>query len=161
MARTRSSRGASEPVVPATTFHIFPKLPTELRDYTWELAVPGPRLIEVYPRPNRPLFIDETPRYKWRATKCACKHHCQQPLVISHVCRESRKVFAVHRLYQKCFGTLVDWDRDVIYVGSRVGSLHNNEFLKTLSLAGGTYIRGSVVVALWHLRVGQLLTSRL
>lgn len=33
-------------------------------------------------------------------------------------------------IYQKCFGTLVDWERDIICVGPRVGHVHNAEILK-------------------------------
>lgn len=37
----------------------------------------------------------------------------------------------------RCFGTYINWARDIFYIGDQTGHLHNTEFLKTIELAGG------------------------
>jgi hypothetical protein len=47
---------------PLTEFHLFPKLPQEIRDMIWKEALPGPRIIEVIsgrvPRPVPALVFN-------------------------------------------------------------------------------------------------------
>ena len=63
-----------DPVESSRTFHRFDQLPQELRNAIWELAVPGPRLVDInLGKKNGPI------------TSCA-------PPAMLHVCHESRAI---------------------------------------------------------------------
>jgi hypothetical protein len=47
--------------------------------------------------------------------------------------RVSKDFHAVVGQYARCFGTYINWGRDI---GDRTGHLHNTEFLKAVELAG-------------------------
>lgn len=121
------------------------------------VCLPGPRLIEVYPRPPKCSahthiekgmdwqlyygcwnFFDKTVGYSWQAHRCECEHNSHSPIVVSQVCRESRRIFKhVEGQYARCFGTYFSWEHDNLYIGDRTGHLYNTEFLKALEPAGG------------------------
>ncbi|KAH6719818.1 hypothetical protein BKA61DRAFT_707737 [Leptodontidium sp. MPI-SDFR-AT-0119] len=48
-------------VVPATEFHIFPKLPAELRFKIWILSLPGPRVVELHYNALTSRAVSSTP----------------------------------------------------------------------------------------------------
>lgn len=39
--------------------------------------------------------------------------------------------------YSRAFGTFVNWEIDIIYIGGRVGHLHNSQFLNEVEAGGG------------------------
>ncbi|CAD6446756.1 ffea0b3e-48f6-4700-adc1-f561343add27-CDS [Sclerotinia trifoliorum] len=118
---------------PPSTFHSFSCLPTELRTMIWNFAEdsqPG-HVIEVC---NIPNHFDNTGRptsYEWYAIPCRCKKRCFEP-PLARVNQESRKVALNRR--SRCFDHWVDWKKDIIFIGSRVGHLHNTGFLRALEL---------------------------
>jgi hypothetical protein len=120
------------------SFTPFKRLPTELRHYIWELARSGPRLIEVYPRPKARDEEGRVTSYKWRSTKCACILACYSPLSLHHhTSHEARLVASRTGKYSRAFGTWINRDIDILYIGERVGHLHNVGFLSEVAKEGG------------------------
>ncbi|KAH9223196.1 hypothetical protein DL95DRAFT_440888 [Leptodontidium sp. 2 PMI_412] len=119
-------------------FKPIARLPPELQCRIWELACPGSRLIEVYPRQRCRNDFKEVVNFGWQAHRCECEHNCNSPLAISQVRQESRRVFnRVEGEHVKCFGTHINSEKDILYIGDRTGHLHNTEFLKAIDMAGG------------------------
>ncbi|THV55805.1 hypothetical protein BGAL_0003g00470 [Botrytis galanthina] len=126
----KEARAAAQP--PAT-FHAFSLLPTELRTMVWNAAEnsrPG-RLIEVYNIPNHYTITGRPTSFEWHARPCGCEKRCFEP-PLARVNHESRNIALQRR--SKCFGQWVDWDKDMIFIGSRVGHLHNTGFLHALEV---------------------------
>ncbi|ESZ97052.1 hypothetical protein SBOR_2543 [Sclerotinia borealis F-4128] len=130
--RAREMReAASHPPLPPSTFHSFSKLPNELRTMIWNAAEDSQpaHVIEVCNIPD--LYDHEgTPTsFQWFAIPCGCKKRCFEP-PLARVNRESREIALKRR--SRCFGRWVDWDKDIIFIGDRVGHLHNTGFLHAL-----------------------------
>ncbi|RDW83108.1 hypothetical protein BP5796_04599 [Coleophoma crateriformis] len=121
---------------PSKILTIFSRLPTEIRTYIWGLSLPGARLIEVYCRP-RDRHGGFRLGYKWTAVKCQCLRKCHSLPAVFHVNQEARMTAQRNTDYGRCFGTWVNWAADTIFIGPRVGHLHNTQFLDAVAAAGG------------------------
>jgi hypothetical protein len=122
---------------PSRTFPQFPRLPYDLRFKIWELATPGRKLVEVYPRPANRDLENQIIEYSWHATKCACASACHSPLALRHTSQEARQIASRTGKYSWAFDTWVNWSIDIIYIGERVGHLHNAGFLTEVEARGG------------------------
>ncbi|KAM0136106.1 hypothetical protein ACHAP3_004727 [Botrytis cinerea] len=129
----RMAKEASAASQPPSTFHSFRFLPIELRTTVWNFAEDSRsgRLIEVYNIPNHYTITGRPTSFEWHAVPCGCKKRCFEP-PLARVNHESRNVALKRR--SKCFGQWVDWDKDIIFIGSRVGHLHNTGFLHALEV---------------------------
>ncbi|KAA8567100.1 hypothetical protein MFRU_007g02070 [Monilinia fructicola] len=120
---------------PFSTFHLFSDLCLDLKTMIWEAAEalhPG-HVIEVCNRPSH-YNIDGTPiSFEWYAVPCGCEKRCYEPALLS-VNRESRAI--IRKKMSWCFGTWVNWNKDIIFIGDRVGHLHNTGFLQALESQG-------------------------
>jgi hypothetical protein len=75
-------------------FHLFPKLPLELRQKIWQSALPGPRFIEIV---SESCFKSHSPPFTSRTTygwKQGARSHClrckERAPILFFVCKESR-----------------------------------------------------------------------
>lgn len=122
---------AQPPQPSEPTFRLFPRLPTELRVSIWNMAEdsqPG-HVIEIC---NIPAHWDNAANpnsFEWYAVPCGCEKRCLDP-PLARVNHESREIALKRRL--RCFDRWVDWEKDIIYIGDRVGHLHNTGFLQAL-----------------------------
>jgi hypothetical protein len=91
------------------SFSLFPRLPTEIRLKIWQLALPPPRIIELYSIPSTPTSL---PTFK--PVPCDCLANCDIYPAIAAVNRESRSLFLSKFVF--CFGTHVCWKQDTIYI---------------------------------------------
>ncbi|QSZ28914.1 hypothetical protein DSL72_003420 [Monilinia vaccinii-corymbosi] len=120
---------------PSSTFYPFPRLAPELRFMIWNAAedsIPG-HVIEVCNIPDHYDDHETAISFEWRAVACGCEKRCLEP-PLSRVNRESREVSLKRR--SKCFGRWVNWEKDIIFIGDRVGHLHNTGFLQALEKQG-------------------------
>jgi hypothetical protein len=115
-------------IVKATTFTLFPKLPSELRLKIWRLAAPGPRTVPVEYRMKYDTF--EGKRVStfsgWRSS---------DPVpVILHICHEARD--EALKSYQPAFGSYfqqpkiyINFDIDTVLFGMELETLSQNDSL--------------------------------
>ncbi|KAI0123857.1 hypothetical protein BJ170DRAFT_98963 [Xylariales sp. AK1849] len=102
-------------------FHLFPRLPTELRLRIWSCSLPDSRIVSIHcdakpsPGPSAP--------FEARTHECSFTSSAVIPASL-HVCRESRS--EALREYQLSFGTLhqpgkvfFNDSTDVLYFGAR------------------------------------------
>lgn len=82
----------------ATSFHLFPKLPQEIRDAIWRECLPR-RVIEIdFPTEDwiwLDVPLDDDGQTTYRGLRCRMAHTSMinaKPPIISRVCRESRAV---------------------------------------------------------------------
>ena len=91
------------------SFSLFPRLPAEIRLKIWQLALPPPRIIELYSTPPSPTSL---PTFK--PVPCDCLANCDIYPAIAATNRESRFLFLSKFVF--CFGTHVCWKQDTIYI---------------------------------------------
>ncbi|KAI9645063.1 hypothetical protein NHQ30_007102 [Ciborinia camelliae] len=116
---------------PPSTFHSFGRLPTEVRIMIWNAAeeLQSGHVIEVCNLPDHYDNSGVPSSFEWYAIPCRCKRKCFGP-PLALVNRESRGISLKRR--SKCFGQWVNWEKDIIFIGERVGHLHNTGFLHAL-----------------------------
>jgi len=99
-------------VLAISEFTLFPKLPKELRDEIWDIALPGPRILRV----RRDASYIFHRRFLWGRSLCSI---ATAPIATAllHVSREARAVAL--RRYEPSFGGLLvtgpfyfDYERD-------------------------------------------------
>ena len=91
------------------SFSLFPRLPAEIRLKIWQLALPPPRIIELYCIPSTPTSL---PTFK--PVPCDCLANCDIYPAIAAANRESRFLFLSKFVF--CFGTHVCWKQDTIFI---------------------------------------------
>ncbi|KAI9643696.1 hypothetical protein NHQ30_008319 [Ciborinia camelliae] len=119
------------PPPPSRVFHPFPRLPIELRTIIWKASLPS-RVIELYAKPNG--YYRNRRIYSWHVEKCNCLRRCYQEPAVARVNHEARNI--INSGGSKCFGQWIYWERDIIYIGQRVPTLHNSGFLNYLEKRG-------------------------
>lgn len=134
---TPSRRRSSTLSVAATShdqFHPFPRLPLELRLQIWNLALPGPRVVQVIEAKKRHMLTRQA-SYHWTSNS-------PSPILL-RVCKESRE--EALRTYTAAFGrnendgrVYVDFDKDTVFFGRR-------DKLKTLISHYGTLEIESII----------------
>ncbi|KAF7921763.1 hypothetical protein BELL_0325g00100 [Botrytis elliptica] len=108
--------------VKSARFHLFPKLPFELRKRVWWYSLPGARVIEFYCVEGK-FWTEE-----------------EQPIAL-YVCQESRKTaLEVYKLLnfepeRTTEITYFDYELDILYLG--VGNISNCQFLLVEMLRRG------------------------
>ncbi|KAM3075696.1 hypothetical protein ACMFMG_007827 [Clarireedia jacksonii] len=95
------------------------------------------RVIEVYNIPDNYSRDGRINSFAWHAIRCDCPRRCYQEPAIASVNREAREIASSGR--SKFLGQCVYWDMDIIYIGDKVGHLHNTGFLKALEKEGCRY----------------------
>jgi hypothetical protein len=124
------------PTIRSTTprdFHLFPKLPAELRLMIWAAALPGPRLVDV-----KFHFTDEGSRFGSLPMRCTSR---TPPPAILGVCSESRE--EALKKYSLCFTM---WGGEAtIYFDVEVDNLFITcnepmDLLSSLHIVGGLAI---------------------
>ena len=100
---------ASACAAPPSIFHLFPRLPFELRREIWIYALPGPRLIEVCAVESKPCYAPSihgtNPNYRRRAQfgKFFEVGRNRVPAIL-RVCHESREIAL--ESYEYCLSTI-------------------------------------------------------
>ncbi|KAB8291306.1 hypothetical protein EYC80_009992 [Monilinia laxa] len=138
--RLLEAASQSRPLPPSnpqrlSTFHPFSDLCLDLKTLIWnavENLDPG-HVVEVCNRPSHYNDNGTPISFEWYAVPCGCKKRCfEHPL--SRVNREFRKIALKGR--SRCFGQWINWEKDIIFIGDRVGHLHNTGFLQALENEG-------------------------
>ncbi|KAF9871664.1 hypothetical protein CkaCkLH20_10862 [Colletotrichum karsti] len=122
---------------PLDHFHLFSKLPTELRLRIWNFNLPPPRIVPIRCGAKSLSFAShaQTPP----PSTSGCTSYVAIPVNL-HVCHESR--FEALKSYDLCFGMtrnpgqiFFDRDHDVLYFGARDGYMASEaQFLTVMSL---------------------------
>ncbi|KAI3392577.1 hypothetical protein diail_5489 [Diaporthe ilicicola] len=144
----------------ATGFQKFTQLPPEVRNAIWELTLPEPRVLDIYPAStNQKTPATQGLRFANDST--------EQPPAASAVCRESRSIILFHYkpLTLSSATKYVDLSRDMILLES---CLLERELYRTLffmskvarirndvrSIAFGTSYNASLG-GIWHPSLGR------
>ena len=109
----------TQAVVLTNTFHPFSRLPTELRDMIWELAVPGPRLVEVHFNANLKEQCSGEDDAVTRRKPLKHRFLAKLPVLL-HVCRDSRAIgLKYYELALGCKGyskpVFFNFKEDILY----------------------------------------------
>ena len=85
-------------IVPLSEFHVFPKLPPEIRRMVWSIAIPGQRAIRLIPRRPTKIMNQDAAAAKQTYRLCYGPRGFTDhiPTILLHVCKESR-TFALNR----------------------------------------------------------------
>ncbi|KAG6365017.1 hypothetical protein INS49_006623 [Diaporthe citri] len=125
-------------------FHLFSKLPAELRWKIWAFNLPGPRLVSVYcGSKSLTSGLDSGRPLPSPSSSFGCTSQAKIPPNL-HVCHESRR--EALRQYRASFGiarqpgqTFFDSEQDYLYFGPRDGFMASEANLRTvLSLCDPT-----------------------
>lgn len=144
----------------ATEFHKFGQLPPEVRNSIWELTLPEPRVLDIYPAStNQKTPAREGLRFANEST--------ERPPAASAVCRESRSIILYHYrpLTLSSATKYVDLSRDILLLES---CLLERELYRTLlfmskiarirddirSIAFGTSYSANLG-GIWHPSLGR------
>lgn len=144
----------------ATGFHKFTQLPPEVRNSIWELTLPEPRVLDIYPAStNQKTPAREGLRFANEST--------ERPPAASAVCRESRSIILYHYkpLTLSSATKYVDLSRDILLLES---CLLERELYRTLlfmskiarirdgirSIAFGTSYSANLG-GIWHPSLGR------
>ncbi|KAI7786590.1 hypothetical protein LA080_003319 [Diaporthe eres] len=126
------------------TFHLFSKLPAELRWKIWAFNLPGPRLVSVHcGSKSLTSGLDSGRPLPSPSSSFGCTSQAKIPPNL-HVCHESRR--EALRKYRASFGiarqpgqTFFDSEQDYLYFGPRDGFMASEANLRTvLSLCDPT-----------------------
>lgn len=144
----------------ATGFHKFAQLPPEVRNSIWELTLPEPRVLDIYPASTN----QKTPA---RQGLRFANESTERPPAASAVCRESRSIILYHYspLTLSSATKYVDLSRDILLLES---CLLERELSRTLlfmskiarirddirSIAFGTSYSASLG-GIWHPSLGR------
>ncbi|KAL1864411.1 hypothetical protein Daus18300_007643 [Diaporthe australafricana] len=144
----------------ATGFHKFTQLPPEVRNVIWELTLPEPRVLDIYPASTS----QNTPA---RQGLRFANESTERPPAASAVCRESRSIILYHYkpLTLSSATKYVDLSRDILLLES---CLLERELYRTLffmskmarirngirSIAFGTSYSASLG-GIWHPSLGR------
>jgi 2EXR family len=82
------------PLVPLSEFHLFPKLPPEIRSIIWKCAIPGQLAVHVIPQgvPKDPKPARQPEECKYRLRYGPGGFMDYIPTVLLHICKESRSL---------------------------------------------------------------------
>lgn len=144
----------------AAAFHKFSQLPPEVRNSIWELTLPEPRVLDIYPAStNQKTPAKQGLRFANEST--------ERPPAASAVCRESRSIILYHYrpLTLSSATKYVDLSRDILLLES---CLLERELYRTLlfmrkiprirddirSIAFGTSYSANLG-GLWHPSLGR------
>lgn len=141
-------------------FHKFTQLPPEVRNSIWELTLPEPRVLDIYPASTN----QKTPA---RQGLRFANESTERPPAASAVCRESHSIILYHYkpLTLSSATKYVDLSRDILLLES---CLHERELYRTLlfmskiprvrddirSIAFGTSYSANVG-GIWHPSLGR------
>jgi hypothetical protein len=126
--RQARQRALETPLVIATTFHGFPKLPKELQLKIWNFLIPRPRIIELK-AVTITSYLDEDSDSEITYDRCIAM--TPHPVLL-HICQDSR--FLAQKIYKLSFENELKWP---VYMDPTcdVLLLHDSLSLDTFALA--------------------------
>ncbi|KAF6838099.1 hypothetical protein CPLU01_02707 [Colletotrichum plurivorum] len=135
--RNDAGRDCTNPSQPLSHFHLFRKLPTELRLRIWSFNLPPPRVVSI--RCGAKSLSFSSHALSPPPSTSGCTSHAAVPVNL-HVCHESRS--EAIKSYRLCFGVtrnpgqiFFDKANDVLYFGARDGYMASEaQFLTVMAL---------------------------